>query len=293
MKKLVSLLLSLMMASTMVGCSTTSKDDVLNVMCPTGAPSLSMVSVYEDVTKEGKMDFVNGSDQLQAELVKSDSDYNVIVAPINLGAKLISAGKSDYKLAGVLTWGNLYIVGTSEDVLDTTDEIALFGEGAVPQMIYNRTMKDCTMKATYYAQATDVVSKLVSGKVSAGLLAEPLATACIAKAKKAGVTLSIIKDLQKVYGEDGYPQAAIFVKEGTQIDNFLENLDNFTNNGYEGLKEDLETIGVDTLGLPSVDIAVKTIDRQNLHYKKASDCLDDINTFLKPMDISLTEDNLF
>ena len=295
MKKFTSIVLSLMMALSLSACSSSSKkDDTLNVLCPTGAPSLSMVSVYDDVTKEGKIDFVNGTDQLQAELVKEDGDYNVIVAPINLGAKLLSAGKCQYQLVGVLTWGNLYLVGTDESDLEGDGEIALFGEGAVPQMIYNRTVASTVkLTAKYYTQATDVQAQLISGKVKAGMLAEPLATATIAKAKQNGTELKIIKDLQEVYGENGYPQAAIFAKEGTNMSTFLSSLDTFTNNGYEGLKEGIENVGVDTLGLPSVDIAVNTIERQNLHYKSATECLDEINTFLKPMDIELTEDNLF
>lgn len=66
MKKFFSLLLSLIMFLTMTGCSSPKEDDTIKILCPTGAPSLSLVSVYENVTKEGKIDFVDGSDQLVA-----------------------------------------------------------------------------------------------------------------------------------------------------------------------------------------------------------------------------------
>ena len=45
------------------------------------------------------------------------------------------------------------------------------------------------------------------------MLAEPLASATIAKAKQSGMNLSVLVDLQKEYGTQGYPQAAMFVKE--------------------------------------------------------------------------------
>ena len=61
MKKICRLILSLLMIVSVAGCTSNSekeqpdKDDTLKIICPTGAPSLSLVSVYEDVTKEGKI----------------------------------------------------------------------------------------------------------------------------------------------------------------------------------------------------------------------------------------------
>lgn len=136
------------------------------------------------------------------------------------------------------------------------------------------------MEAHYYQSATLVAQKLMSGQVQVGLLAEPLASATIAKAKQASVDLEILLDLQQDYGENGYPQAAIFVKDGYQNDALFEKIDHFTNNGYPNLTEALEAIGIETLGLPSVEITVESIERQNVHYRLAADCEDEIRDFL-------------
>lgn len=296
MKKLGRLLLSLLMIVSISGCAQESKneksvkDDTLQIICPTGAPSLSLVSVYEDITKNGKIDFVDGSDQLVAQLSKANSEYNIIIAPINVGAKLIAEKQSDYKMAGVLTWGNLYLVGTGEDALQSQGEIALFGQGAVPGMIYDYVKIDTTLSPQYYNSATLVQQQLLSSKASVGMLAEPLATATIAKAKENGLTLSIIKDLQKEYGKDGYPQATIFVKEGTNCDQFIKKIDDFTNGDYKDLDQYLEKVGTDTLGLPAAAIVEKTIDRQNLHYIDIHDCQDQVKDFLKLYNIEFSKD---
>lgn len=296
MKKICRLILSLLMIVSVAGCTSNSekeqpdKDDTLKIICPTGAPSLSLVSVYEDVTKEGKIDFVDGSDQLVAELSKADSEYNVIIAPINVGAKLIASKQSDYKMAGVLTWGNLYLVGTSEEALQGEGEIALFGQGAVPGMIYDHVKIDTTLTPQYYNSATLVQQQLLSSKASVGMLAEPLATATIAKAKENGLTLSIIKDLQKEYDEDGYPQATVFVKEGTNCSQLISKIDEFTNGDYKELGQYLEKVGTDTLGLPAQAIVEKTIERQNLHYSHIEDCQDQVKQFLKLYNIEFSKD---
>lgn len=154
MKKLFKYLLCFMMLTTVVGCSgsTNSSDesDTANILCPVGAPSLAFVSEYENITKNGKIDFVDGSDQLVAELSKDNSEYDIIVAPINLGAKLIASDQSDYRIQAVITWGNLYLVGTSKEALSQTGELALFGEGAVPQLIVEATNIETSLTPTYY-----------------------------------------------------------------------------------------------------------------------------------------------
>ena len=91
---------------------------------------------------------------------------------------------------------------------------------------------------------------------------------------------------------NGYPQAAIFIKDGKDYKNLFESIDNFTNNGYEGLKEYLEKIGIDKLSLPSIEITAKSINRQNIHYQDASKCSKQIKDFLKLFNIDFDKSML-
>ena len=75
------------------------------------------------------METVAGSDALLAALSKKDSEYDAVVAPINVGATLIEKEKTDYVLDSVVTWGNLYIVGTDESALSEEGMFAAFGRG--------------------------------------------------------------------------------------------------------------------------------------------------------------------
>lgn len=292
MKKLMKVLLSVLLALTIVGCQGSKESYSVKILCPTGAPALAFVSEYENIMKNGQIDFVDGTDMLIAEFSKANSDYDVIVAPINLGAKLIEKGQTSFKLDSVITWGNLYLVGTSGDALNGNGEIALFGEGAVPQKVFNTVNTNNELKTTYYQSATLVQQQLLAKKVSVGMLAEPLATATIAKAKQQGLELKVVKDLQSAYGDEGYPQAAIFTKGDKDLNALFKGIEEFTSNGYEGLQEYLETITVEKLGLPGVDIVVKSIERQNVRYKKASDCKDEIKDFLKLFNITYSDDML-
>lgn len=301
MKKI--LLMLMMVGVILTGCSTSKSADEMKILTPNGAPALSLVGVYEDVTKNGKINIVEGSDLVSSELMKADSEYDAIVAPINLGCQLLAKGKTDYKLAGVLTWGNLYLV-ENEGVQN--NELAAFGEQAVPGMIFklvkdsNDVMKNA--KVTYYNAVSDVQAQVLAGKVQYALIAEPAATATIAKAKQNGKTIKNIASLQELYQKQtnskqaGYPQAAIFVKSKEDVKELLVKLDEFTNK--EAVKEDnnieelVNKIGAETFGVPNAAIAAKTWKNQNIHYQEATAVKDDIQSILKTFHIEYSDDML-
>ncbi len=266
------------------------------MLCPSGAPTLAFLSSYKDIVADGKFDVVEGSDQLVAELSKSDSEYDVIVAPINLGANLISKGKTDYRLHGIVTWGNLYLVGT-KDALNQQGDILLFGEGAVPSKIYEACQIDTKLKPVYMGEASLVSADLVSGKASVGMLAEPLASATMAKAKKQNINLEVLADLQEVYatkqgnGESGYPQAAVFVKKSMDISWLEENLTAYTQDMSEAATY-LDDIGVETLGLPAKEMVIASLEKQNVKYRKASEVKAELTQFLALFGIDFSDEML-
>lgn len=299
MKKVMALLLA--MSFMLVGCSTAKKTEEMKVLTPNGAPALALSGLYEEVSKNGEFKIVEGSDLLTSEFVKEDGEYDVIVAPINLGCQLIAKGQTDYRLAGVLTWGNLYLV---ENVDVNNQQLAAFGQQAVPGKIFN-IVKDSSdlmknSQVTYFNAVSDVQAQLISGKYQYGLMAEPAATATIAKAKQNNVTLKIVASLQDVYqqkmesNESGYPQAAVFVKDQKNTKDFLSKLDTFTN--VDAIKEDnnieelVDQIGAETFGVPSAAIASKTWTNQNIHYKDASKVKDDITSLLAQFNIEFSDD---
>ena len=290
MKKLLALLVMASMA--FAGCgsstsSTSSSTSALKMLVPTGAPAMAMLSAYSQV-KSYKL--VDGADLLSAEMIKSSSDYDVIVAPINLGCKLIAAGKTDYKLGAVITWGNLYVV---ENKSVTNNKMAAFGEAAVPgQIIKSLDKKTGILKkrasVKYYNAVTDVQAQMLSGKYQYGLMAEPAATATIAKAKTAGKSLSMYLNVQAAYTKAynlshiGYPQAAIFVKDASKTKELLSNVKSFTDKADSAvIKKDIDSIGAAKLGVPNSTIITKTWSRMNISYKNAADCTSDVKAILK------------
>lgn len=276
----------------------------VSILSPSGAPALSLMETYLDKTHT--VEYVTGSEVLSAELVKPDAAYDIIVAPVNLGTKMIEKGKSEYRLAAVITWGNLYLVGSDEELLTKEGQFAAFGEGSVPDMIFKTTVDvaSLTPELTYYSSAQDVQAAILSGNADGGLLAEPAVTATIAKAKEKNIELKVIKDLQAAYQEKmqcetaGFPQAAIFVKTGSEANAsaVLDQIEKFVNdtavNSPDKIGEMVDEIGADVLGVPNAKIAQATWAKQNIHFTKASEVTKDLTTLLDLFGITFNEDML-
>ena len=297
---------SLMVAALLLaGCSTTTTNEPVKVLSPTGAPALSLLEAASEES-ENTFEFVTGSEVVSAELVKDDSEYDIIIAPVNLGAKMIDAGKSPYRLKAVITWGNLYLVGTSENALNEEGTFATFGEGSVTDFVLRQAvdLDNITPEIVMYSSAQDVQGALLSGNANCGMLAEPAVTATIQKAKEQGIELQVIENLQTAYQEkmgtdlEGFPQAAIFVKEGSEdkCANVISTIETFVNetavNDPDKIVELVDAIGADTLGVPSAAISKATWERQNIHYVEASECTDDLTTLLSLMNIEFSEEML-
>ena len=156
----------------------------LKILAPSGAPSVALLGAFEDGFE---ITTVDGPDALQAAFVSPEAEYDVIVAPTNLGVKLIQAGKAQYKLYDVLVWGNLYMIGTSADILEQEDaRIAAFGEAAVSGLVFKKEFPELAEKTIWYPSVADARAALLGGSVDATLIAEPAATATIAAGKEKG-----------------------------------------------------------------------------------------------------------
>ncbi|MBR5290653.1 MAG: hypothetical protein IKU28_06650 [Erysipelotrichaceae bacterium] len=294
MKRIIMLCFVFLM---LVGCSSTTpaSKESLSILSPTGAPAISLAHIASE--SQHNLVFVDGSDVLQAAFVNPEPEYDIIVAPTNLGVKLAQSGKSEYRLAAVVTWGNLYVVAKQGTELSETVKFAAFGENAVPGLVFKRIKNQLGVEEiTYYNSVTEAQAALLSGHVDAALIAEPAATATIAKGKQNDLQLQIVSDLQALWqtetGFEGYPQASVFVRYTEEnialISDILTQVQNtlmLYSTDTESMKNDIETAGVETLGVPSADYIVKSYERMGLKYRDAKECENELRDFLFLFDI--------
>lgn len=298
LKKIVKVFLAAALSIGLVACSSGENEEVnlepVKILCPTGAPGLSLLGALNNdlVT----VDFVEGTDVLTAEMAKEDSEYDIIVAPTNLGAKIYT-NSPNYNLDAVLTWGNLYLVG-KEGVDLSTANVAAFGEGAVPGMVFKNVYDVDSMNVNWYNSVQEAQQALLTGQVDAALLAQPVAAATIAKGSEQGLNLSVVSDLQELWQTKnemdikGFPQASLFVKKDSQekVSYVLDGIKTFLNSvDDEAISAAIEAVGADKLGIPNAQLAVKTWKAQNINFVSGKDAKKDIEAFLKVFNMELPE----
>ena len=217
MKKLMSLMMALVLALGLCAFAGAEGTDIsaLTVTSPSGAPALAL-AVMAAENKENYSYIA--ADTIAAAFAGKEADF--IIAPINAGAKLYKAGKSDYKLAAVVSRGNLFIAAQKPE-LKVEDlngaKITLFGENTINASVVLYALKENGIEPAeveYLAGASDTQALLLSDAEAIVVTAEPALTA--AKMKNDQIGAIAVNDLFKqAAGMDGYAQAGLFVKAET------------------------------------------------------------------------------
>ncbi len=288
-------ILSILVVGLLVACSAKPLEwESLSILSPKGAPAISLVPLIQE--NKDSIEFVDGTDILSAELIKGEKD--MIIAPVNLGAALSKKDSNPYRLYGIVTWGNLYLVSNSDISFVENEPLALFGEQAVPGLVFNsiKNSLNQVFVSTAFNSVTDVQGQLLSKTFNVGLMAEPLVTATIAKTKtlETPLNLSVYKDIQALWQEktgfENYPQAAIYIKADISADKLkqvearLELMMAYNielNNNSSKLETDITEDLSATLGVPASKILVQAWDRMNVNVVKADENIEAIEAFLE------------
>ena len=187
----------------------------LKVTSPNGAPALALASLAEQNPEN--YTYIT-AETIAAEFAGNKADF--IIAPINAGAKLFKMGKSSYKLAAVVTWGNLYFASQKKNfkLKDIKkSEVTLFGENTINASVALAALqknKLAPKSVAYLGSAAATQSLLLSDANAVVLTAEPILSA--AKLKNKAIISYPLNDLyKKATGFDGFAQAGLFVRAET------------------------------------------------------------------------------
>lgn len=251
MKKFLSMILIALMMFTCTACA---EEYVVKASAPSGAPALALAMLA--VENPENYTFV-AAETISAEFANGNSDF--IIAPLNAGAKLYKMGKSTYKLAGVVSWGNLFIASQKEGfTLNDLNgaNVTLFGENTINASVVKYALeKNGIVPASieYLASAAQTQSLLLTDANAIVVTAEPALTA--AKMKNAAITAYAVNDLYKAAtGYEGYTQAALFVKAET-----IANQPEVVKAYIEAVAASCETASTDVAALANAAVTLEIL----------------------------------
>lgn len=208
----------------MVGCIDDSSKKV-SVIVPTGTPSLGIANVLNDKTLVDA-NIVSGSDPLIAAF--TNASYDVVVAPVNLGAKLYNSNENfSYILYKTIVWGNYYLVSNEEiATLENLEgkTVLVFGMNSTPDVVLRTLIsaKNINVNLEYVDDVTIANSYLLSGKADIIVSAEPSLTKI--SANKNFYILDLQKQWQQLTGRYSLPQAGIFIKKNIKDEKYLKSV---------------------------------------------------------------------
>ena len=216
MKKTICILLAVLLLAGIAAAAFAEEDiSAFRIAAPGGAPALALAVLAAENTEN--YSFV-AAETIAAEFANETADF--IIAPINAGAKLYKAGKSDYRLAAVVSWGNLYFASqkegfSAEDINGA--ELVLFGENTINASVALFALEKngiVPTKVDYLAGAANTQTLLLTDETAIVLTAEPALTAAgIKNERVSGCAVNAL--LKEAAGLEGFAQAGLFVRAET------------------------------------------------------------------------------
>lgn len=284
------------------GSSDAAALDQLNIHHPStlafAAPFTIMAKDHPKLTSVETVTYAtwDSPDVLRSLLTSGKTD--LAATPSYVGANLYNKGV-DVRLAGVTVWGLLHLIGpagapTSWDSLKGK-AIALPYKGDMPDLVLRFLLtkngldpdKDVTLN--YFAQGSEVVGQVVSGKTEYALLPEHAATVAVVKATKEGQKVAPLMDMQaewaKATGASSprLPQAGVLVR-GELVDKNPKAIGEALTALDESIKavnaKDAATLTAVSQGTKVPEpIVGKVVDRLNLDFVPAAEARSELEKF--------------
>lgn len=264
-KKLLVATSLLTMALT--ACNTQTIQNWEKTISPSGAPAIA----FYDQASTGKFETnatpTNVLAQLQAD------NYGMVVFDFYNGLKSLKANEGHYKLARILTGGNLYLVGINKTSEPTaTDYIVSFGKNLLPDVVYREIYGNEIADATHYvAGISDAQGVLASGKhegndVDYVLIAQPALFAVTNNQSaetysKLTVVSSLRAKWEEKTGQTAVPQAGLFINM-----NYYNDHKNYYEDQLTLIDERIETAIEDPITVKTTMDADLSTDEQKTFF---------------------------
>ena len=302
MKKLTSLLLSVVMLVSLLACGASAKTlsaktlRIAGLKGPTTMGLVHLLSMEKNGTAAMDYDLqlYGAADEIVPKLIKGNLDMAAI--PANLAATLYQKTNGGIQVLAVNTLGVLYVVEKGDTVHSFADlkgrTILSTGKGTTPEYVLrylltkNGLDPDKDVKIEYYSEASEVTAQMAATKKDAiAVLPQPYVTAAQMKDSELRVVLDLTKEWNKVcdtqlitgvtvvrtaYAEDHPDVVQAFLKD-------YEKSVNAANTDIDGTAALCEEIGV----VAKAAIAKKALPKCNIVYRRGEEMKKDISAYLQ------------
>ena len=247
MKKISTLILTIILVVNLIGCSL-SKD--VRVKTYNGLPAISickLIKEEENIKSSYKTSYTieNNDKKLLESLNKKEVD--IALVPTDMVAKVYNKNSS-YQICASIGQGSYYLVTSDPEVTGFNStlinkEIAIAGENSMTDNIVKAILKknnidETLVKFKYTNTVPELVKTLTLGEIYTGIVPETSLTSLLYKHSGLKILASTNDAYENTFDiSEGYPQFSVIVRK-----DFAKNNKEYVNKFLSKVKESIEFV---------------------------------------------------
>ena len=230
MKKILTLILTIILGVSAVGCKLTSKEVKIISGNSLDGISISKLIKEENEIKKGyntTYNIENNKEKLEKSL--DNEKYDIAIVPTDMATKVYNKN-SNYQICASIGEGSYYLVTSDPTITGFNStlinkEVAIIEENSmidiISKSILNKNnVDDSKVNFKYVSSAPEIVTTLALGNIRTGIVPETSLTTLLYKHSGLKILTSTNEAYEKAFNiKEGYSQFSIIVKKDFAKDN--------------------------------------------------------------------------
>ena len=230
MKKILTLILTIILGVSAVGCNLTSKEVKIISGNSLDGISISKLIKEENEIKKGyntTYNIENNKEKLEKSL--DNEKYDIAIVPTDMATKVYNKN-SNYQICASIGEGSYYLVTSDPTITGFNStlinkDVAIIEEKSmidiISKSILNKNnVDDSKVNFKYVRSAPEIVTTLALGNIRTGIVPETSLTTLLYKHSGLKILTSTNEAYEKAFNiKEGYSQFSIIVKKDFAKDN--------------------------------------------------------------------------
>ena len=230
MKKILTLILTIILGVSAVGCNLTSKEVKIISGNSLDGISISKLIKEENEIKKGyktTYNIENNKEKLEKSL--DNEKYDIAIVPTDMATKVYNKN-SNYQICASIGEGSYYLVTSDPTITGFNStllnkDVAIIEENSmidiISKSILNKNNVDNSkVNFKYVSSAPEIVTTLALGNIRTGIVPETSLTTLLYKHSGLKILTSTNEAYEKAFNiKEGYSQFSIIVKKDFAKDN--------------------------------------------------------------------------
>jgi len=230
LKKILTLILTIILGVSAVGCNLTSKEVKIISGNSLDGISISKLIKEENEIKKGyntTYNIENKKEKLEKSL--DNEKYDIAIVPTDMATKVYNKN-SNYQICASIGEGSYYLVTSDPTITGFNStlinkDVAIIEENSmidiISKSILNKNnVDDSKVNFKYVSSAPEIVTTLALGNIRTGIVPETSLTTLLYKHSGLKILTSTNEAYEKAFNiKEGYSQFSIIVKKDFAKDN--------------------------------------------------------------------------